>query len=407
MSVEKTKEEKPVSLIEKALLEAEQIQKTAEENAKEILTSSMKSEINRVVRESIELEEENSIEENLEESHEQTVAEEVVEESTKKVNKNKKSKDKVYEDKKSKDKKVNENDELDNEYMGDESEMGDEYPEDISVEPVDLTDKSDDDVIQIFKKMGSEDQIEITKDGNSIQLKDEDKEYLIKLNESEEVSEETINEECPDHDSDEKESETIYEIELGEEESVNETEEVSEEENIDETMSVTHAEGRNITSQSKNFAEYSGHHRPGDTRYKSMYQESVQKNKQLINENESKVKENSQLISVVKDLRTRLNEVALFNTNLAYVNRLMTEQTSTKKEKVGIIKRFDKVKTIDESKSLYKSVVTELNKKPINESVEKKVVKTSNSGSFKKSNETKEVVSEQVLRMQKLMVYKP
>ena len=67
----------------------------------------------------------------------------------------------------------------------------------------------------------------------------------------------------------------------------------------------------------------------------------------------------------------------MFNTNLAYVNRLFTEHSTTKNEKMGILKRFDSAESIKESKTIYKSIKGELeNKKPITESVEDKVNKT-------------------------------
>ena len=46
--------------------------------------------------------------------------------------------------------------------------------------------------------------------------------------------------------------------------------------------------------------------------------------------------------------REKLNEVAIFNSNLAYATRLFTEHSTTKDEKVDIIKRFDEAKYIME-----------------------------------------------------------
>jgi hypothetical protein len=103
---------------------------------------------------------------------------------------------------------------------------------------------------------------------------------------------------------------------------------------------------------------------------------TVSENKIMKEYNELKSKNNEykKALNVFKD---KLNEVALFNTNLAYVNRLFTEHSTTKKEKMDILKRFDNAETIKESKNIYKTVKTELdNKQPINESVERKVNKT-------------------------------
>jgi len=91
----------------------------------------------------------------------------------------------------------------------------------------------------------------------------------------------------------------------------------------------------------------------------------------------------TKLKNAVVDMRGKLNEVALFNSNLAYANRIMAEETTTRKEKIDMIQRFDKVKSIKESKQLYKTLLSELKKEPIKESVEKKITKTSESSSSK------------------------
>jgi hypothetical protein len=44
--------------------------------------------------------------------------------------------------------------------------------------------------------------------------------------------------------------------------------------------------------------------------------------------------------------REKLNEVAVFNSNLAYATRLFTEHSTTKKEKINILRRFDNVENI-------------------------------------------------------------
>jgi CRISPR/Cas system CSM-associated protein Csm4 (group 5 of RAMP superfamily) len=51
----------------------------------------------------------------------------------------------------------------------------------------------------------------------------------------------------------------------------------------------------------------------------------------------SKNEEYKKALNIFKD---KLNEVALFNTNLAYVNRLFTEHSTTKKEKMEILKKI-------------------------------------------------------------------
>ena len=104
--------------------------------------------------------------------------------------------------------------------------------------------------------------------------------------------------------------------------------------------------------------------------------------------------------------REKLNEVAIFNSNLAYATRLFTEHSTTKKEKINILRRFDDVETLKESKNLYKSIKEELSgteSKSINESVETKLNKSVSSGSSTTLIESKTYENPQFLRMKDLM----
>ena len=106
--------------------------------------------------------------------------------------------------------------------------------------------------------------------------------------------------------------------------------------------------------------------------------------------------------------RTKLNEVAIFNSNLAYATRLFTEHSTTKQEKINILRRFDNVETLKESKSLYKSLKNEFSSEKtkensINESFEKSVTKTPASGSAVNLIESKTYENPQFLRMKDLM----
>jgi len=104
--------------------------------------------------------------------------------------------------------------------------------------------------------------------------------------------------------------------------------------------------------------------------------------------------------------REKLNEVAIFNSNLAYATRLFTEHSTTKKEKINILRRFDNVDTLKESKSLYRSIKDELSKTestPINESVEVKLNKSVSTGSSTTLIESKTYENPQFLRMKDLM----
>ena len=104
--------------------------------------------------------------------------------------------------------------------------------------------------------------------------------------------------------------------------------------------------------------------------------------------------------------REKLNEVAIFNSNLAYATRLFTEHSTTKKEKINILRRFDDVETLKESKNLYQSIKGELSKgetKSMNESVETKLTKQVTSGSSTTLIESKTYENPQFMRMKDLM----
>ncbi len=106
--------------------------------------------------------------------------------------------------------------------------------------------------------------------------------------------------------------------------------------------------------------------------------------------------------------RSKLNEVAIFNSNLAYATRLFTEHATTKKEKINILRRFDSVESLKESKNLYKSLKDELGQtetaptKSINESVGK-IEKVVSTGSSTNLIENKTYEAPQFLRIKDLM----
>ena len=104
--------------------------------------------------------------------------------------------------------------------------------------------------------------------------------------------------------------------------------------------------------------------------------------------------------------REKLNEVAIFNSNLAYATRLFTEHSTTKKEKINILRRFDGVETLKESKNLYKSIKDELSNgdtQSITESVETKLNKQVSTGSSINLIESKTYENPQFLRIKDLM----
>jgi len=106
--------------------------------------------------------------------------------------------------------------------------------------------------------------------------------------------------------------------------------------------------------------------------------------------------------------RNKLNEVAVFNSNLAYSTRLFTEHTTTKQEKINILRRFDSIESLKESKNLYKTIKTEIDstssdKGVFTESIVRKVSKTPQNGSSTNLIESKTYENPQFMRMKDLM----
>jgi hypothetical protein len=134
----------------------------------------------------------------------------------------------------------------------------------------------------------------------------------------------------------------------------------------------------------------------------------VRPNTRSVNEEVEMLRERNEEYKKALDVfRTKLNEVAIFNSNLAYATRLFTEHSTTKQEKINILRRFDEVESLKESKNLYRTMKGELtnttsNEKTITESIEK-TVKTPASGSAANLIESKTYENPQFLRMKDLM----
>lgn len=70
--------------------------------------------------------------------------------------------------------------------------------------------------------------------------------------------------------------------------------------------------------------------------------------------------ENEELKDVAKQIKKQLKEATIINTSLAKVIKLVTENSTTRDEKINILKRFDKVKSLNESRALYTQISNEL-----------------------------------------------
>lgn len=410
------------SIIEEALIEASQLEEAVKEVGKEVLASAMKQEIDEIIKSSL------------------TEEEEV------------------------------ESPEMDS--MGMETpempeapempEMDDESGEEGEEEVMDMTNASDAEVIKVFKAMGPEDSIEVTKTEDGIHLKDGDKEYILQMEGVEEMTDEELDEyldeatfddfddleielddededddeeeyeededimyelemdedsmegymsaenpensdmaeemdedeefegwmkEMMDEDSEEEKEEVMYEIELSEEENESIMDEDMEEEDEDEDLEeAARTYGNGSRDGSRGL-------RKGITpnRYISYKNgvdikvESLNKKLSLV---ESELKgykaKNEEYKKALSTLKEKMNEMAVYYTNLSYTNKLFTEHTTTKKEKLDILKRFDNVKNINESKSLFGTITDELSSKKsisnlgdLSESVDKSLTSSS------------------------------
>jgi len=84
-------------------------------------------------------------------------------------------------------------------------------------------------------------------------------------------------------------------------------------------------------------------------------------------EDESKMEtvqgELNEAYSVIRFLRTKLNEVNLLNAKLLFVNKLFKKGELTESQKVRIIETFDRAKNVREAKLIYATLSESVSKK--------------------------------------------
>jgi hypothetical protein len=493
------------NLVEEAFIQMKNVEEVIAENAKGILASTMKEEISQLVKESL---------------SEQETEDEVEMDAELDM--------------------VDMGDEADNdeEEIGmDDMEMSDEM-DDMEMsdmeDTIDLTNASDEEILKIFKSMSEEDGIIVKKDGEDVHIKDtdEDVEYIVKLDESEEMEE--FNEELDEEDTDldavlsalgldeemdsemsEEDDEVVYEIEMSDEdddlpesptggeyggefgmlenEDMNDSEEDedmnSEDYHLEEAKMTVKPKGvgmgnpkfkygktlpkkgfdekkkegpktmgtgkakfefkegemeenygskkheykrKDVDGVEKKAGEKKGHYkdyekeetkeaartygmgskegrglRKGITNNRNYnYTDNGVKVESVDTEMKMLREKNEEYRKALNVFREKLNEVAVFNSNLAYATRLFTEHSTTKKEKINILRRFDSVESLKESKQLYKTIKDELghvDTKNINESVDKVVNNSMSSGSSQNLIESKTYENPQFLRIKDLM----
>ena len=138
---------------------------------------------------------------------------------------------------------------------------------------------------------------------------------------------------------------------------------------------------------------------------KAVLTETKAKYNALLKESQELKGQNEEFRKALKKFRSMLIETVVFNSNLSYVTKLFMEHSTTKDEKKEIIKRFDEeVTNLKESKKLYKTIVNDLSlRKPMNESIENKIIKEVSTGSSKHLNETTVYVDPSTQRIKDLI----
>jgi len=470
------------SILEQALLQVNNLEEAVKQNAKGILHSVMKEEISDLLKESLEEEEKNPMDETPEEEEkdmsdeEETADDEDADtedaEDTEDLDNDEAGKgidDMDSETDTDDETSVDDTDMEDTDMSGDDEmsmddEMGSEDDEDV----MDMTDASDDEVIRVFKAMKPEDGIVVKKDGNKVEFKSGDDEYIIKLDDEES---EDLEEEGMEFPGTAEEEETLYEIELNEEEEDEEKVQADEEalpglksakkvepkeealaglkspkkvepkeealaglkspkkvepkeealaglkspkkvEPKEEALAGLKSPkkvepkeeeemGEAARTKSNVHGDKNEANRAG-LKSKKMYKAGSG----TINEEvETLRKQNSEYKKALVLFKEKLNEVAVFNANLAYATRLFTEHSTTKTEKLNILKRFDTISTLSESKNLYNSIKSELGTKTtVTETVVDKITSTpSTSSSQEVLAESKAYENPQFARMKDLM----
>ncbi len=384
------------SILEQALLQVGTLEEAVKQNAKGILSSVMKQELNDLLKESLEEEEEEVKDTEMSEQPDSEEEEDDMSDEEEAGSEEEETADDDAENEDDLDNKdidsLDSLDDMGGDEMGDDDSSELELPasdEGMDDEDVmDMTGASDEEVLKVFKAMKPEDGIVVKKDGGNIEFGDGQEEYIIKLDDDSEVpqmaaEEDNMEEGGWNEDEEVSNEETIYEIEIDEEEKEETEKEEAHEEEVGEAAR-TFGTGVRGPAQKKTYK--AGRH-------------------EMNEEVENLKKQNAEYKKALVLFKEKLNEVAVFNANLAYATRLFTEHSTTKQEKMNILKRFDSISTMNESKNLFNTIKAELGtKKPVTESVVEKISNTPQpSASQEVLAESKAYENPQFKRMKDLM----
>jgi hypothetical protein len=402
------------SLVEEALLQMKNLEQVVTENAKGILASTMKEEIEELVKESLEEAEMSAEDESW--SNEE-VTEQGEEDSLDVMG---------IEEPAMGDEMSDDSDSMDMDDMG--------MDDDDELEPLDMTGASMEEIMAVLNGMGDNDGVIIKKTGEDLDVD--------KITFQDEDMMESLEESDDDMEDDSMDEEIVYEIELGEDDDEDEDDSTVMESSMivkpkgmgmgkakSETPSgkvnmkgfkddmtqhkesfkgpkkFEFKEGEESDVETKEAARTLGNGSRNFPKRKGLPKMKVITNDALQEEVEKLRAKNEEYRKALNIFREKLNEVAVFNSNLAYATRLFTEHTTTKQEKINIMRRFDNVETIKESKNLYQTIKDELGsvEKPmVKESIVENIDRTPSKGSTNLV-ESKTYENPQFLRMKDLM----
>jgi hypothetical protein len=121
--------------------------------------------------------------------------------------------------------------------------------------------------------------------------------------------------------------------------------------------------------------EDNGHERERRHRNRTGVNPTMNKTNESISRKlEALQNENKQLKQIAETMRDRLNEAVVINSSLGKIIKLVTENTTTRDEKINSVNRFNEVQSVKESNQLYESISKELkNAHPINNTVDNAV----------------------------------
>ena len=363
------------SVLEESLIEYNDIKKMVEENSKntitDIIRDTVKKELKDIITEGVEDEDDNG--DGLDDITPDTGSETEIENE----NEPESSEEPEGETEMDADGEIEPEADGEEDFDIDQFKTGDdEY---------DLTNHSIEDVVKVFKKIDDNDSIIVKKlEDGKIEINDTENgaEYLIDLGEGEpETDVEDVN-------GDESIFDEDVEIEIDgepESESSDENEELTESETEIELEGAEDMVDEKNMTQSISANRRAGHmtqtriaNAPGannrdgaqliKNESKKIAEEYNKKLKKIESAYQTKFKKINEEIEEYKNtlmlFRDKLKENAVLNNNLAKYVKIVTENATTKDEKLDILKRFsNEANTIEDGNKLYESIKNELNKK--------------------------------------------